>query len=48
MPPQEFETFEVPAEEDGVVLLRQLEGFHGLCSNRLDFLFCGQKLLILL
>ena len=35
--PQELETFEVPAEEDGVVLLRHLEGFHGFRINRLDF-----------
>ena len=48
IPSQELETSEVPAEEDGVVLLRQLEGLHRLRSNRLDFLFRSQKLLVLL
>ena len=46
--PQQLETFEVLAEEHGVVLISLLESFNGPGRNGLEFVLGHQELLILL
>ena len=41
VPPQEFETLEVPAEQDRVVLISRLKSFNGPGSNRLKYVKDG-------
>ena len=48
VPPQEFETFEIPTEQNRVVFVSRLKSFNRPRSNRLKTLLGTQKLLILL
>ena len=47
-PSQELKAFIILPEKHNVVLFHLLEGLDRLGSHRLNLLFCGQKLLVLL